>query len=83
MVAPFPPRLLRRKGKNQIQFFLTRRDGGRSTAPTEESAISLPRWITISLPLAAAAGRAQRQRIIAEALLRMQQPDGSWELPMG
>lgn len=74
----------RRKGKNQIQFFEPEEMEKAQQRLTEESDIlnaldnhQFAIWLQPQVELST--GRVKS----AEALLRMQQPDGSWELPEG
>lgn len=74
----------RRKGKNQIQFFEPEEMAKAQQRLTEESDIlnaldnhQFAIWLQPQVELST--GRVKS----AEALLRMQQPDGSWELPEG
>lgn len=85
MVAPFPPRLPRaEKGKNQIQFFDPAQMEAAQQRLTEESDIltaldnhQFAIWLQPQVEMRSG------NVLSAEALLRMQQPDGSWELPEG
>ena len=74
----------RRKGKNQIQFFDPEQMATAQKRLTEESDIlnaldnhQFAIWLQPQVNLATGAV------VSAEALLRQQQPDGSWELPEG
>jgi EAL domain-containing protein (putative c-di-GMP-specific phosphodiesterase class I)/GGDEF domain-containing protein len=74
----------RRKGKNQIQFFEPEEMEKAQQRLTEESDIltaldnnQFAIWLQPQVELKS--GRVKS----AEALLRMQQPDGTWELPEG
>lgn len=74
----------RRKGKNQIQFFEPEEMEKAQQRLTEESDIltaldnnQFAIWLQPQVELST--GRVKS----AEALLRMQQPDGTWELPEG
>lgn len=74
----------RRKGKNQIQFFEPEEMEKAQQRLTEESDIlnaldnhQFAIWLQPQVELST--GRVKS----AEALLRMQHPDGSWELPEG
>ncbi|MGK9175827.1 biofilm formation regulator HmsP [Yokenella regensburgei] len=74
----------RRKGKNQIQFFDPEQMEEAQKRLTEESDIlnaldqqKFAIWLQPQVDL------ATRQVVSAEALLRMEQPDGSWDLPEG
>lgn len=74
----------RRKGKNQIQFFDPEQMAAAQKRLTEESDIltaldnhRFALWLQPQVEMSS--GKV----VSAEALLRMQQPDGSWELPEG
>lgn len=74
----------RRKGKNQIQFFDPEQMEKAQQRLTEESDIltamdnrQFALWLQPQVNLRTG------EVISAEALLRMQQPDGTWELPEG
>lgn len=74
----------RRKGKNQIQFFDPEQMEKAQQRLTEESDIltamdnrQFALWLQPQVDLRTG------EVISAEALLRMQQPDGTWELPEG
>lgn len=74
----------RRKGKNQIQFFDPEQMEEAQKRLTEESDIltaldqqKFALWLQPQVDLASG------QVVSAEALLRMEQPDGSWDLPEG
>ncbi|NDO82592.1 biofilm formation regulator HmsP [Citrobacter sp. NCU1] len=74
----------RRKGKNQIQFFDPKQMELAQQRLTEESDIlsaldnhQFAIWLQPQVDMSS--GKV----LSAEALLRMQQPDGSWELPEG
>ena len=74
----------RRKGKNQIQFFDPEQMATAQKRLTEESDIlnaldnhQFAIWLQPQVNLATG------EVVSAEALLRQQQPDGSWELPEG
>lgn len=74
----------RRKGKNQIQFFDPEQMEKAQQRLTEESDIltamdnrQFAIWLQPQVNLQTGEVKS------AEALLRMQQPDGSWELPEG
>lgn len=74
----------RRKGKNQIQFFDPEQMEKAQQRLTEESAIltamdnrQFALWLQPQVNLRTG------EVTSAEALLRMQQPDGTWELPEG
>lgn len=74
----------RRKGKNQIQFFDPEQMEKAQQRLTEESDIltamdnrQFALWLQPQVDLRTG------EVICAEALLRMQQPDGTWELPEG
>jgi len=74
----------RRKGKNQIQFFDPEQMVTAQKRLTEESDIlnaldnhQFAIWLQPQVNLATG------EVVSAEALLRQQQPDGSWELPEG
>lgn len=74
----------RRKGKNQIQFFDPEQMEAAQKRLTEESDIltaldnhRFALWLQPQVEMSS--GKV----VSAEALLRMQQPDGSWELPEG
>ncbi len=74
----------RRKGKNQIQFFEPEQMEAAQKRLTEESDIltamenhQFALWLQPQVDIAS--GRV----VSVEALLRMQQPDGSWALPEG
>lgn len=74
----------RRKGKNQIQFFDPEQMAAAQKRLTEESDIltalddhRFALWLQPQVEMNS--GKV----VSAEALLRMQQPDGSWELPEG
>lgn len=74
----------RRKGKNQIQFFDPKEMEEAQKRLTEESNIltalenrKFAIWLQPQVDLATNAV------VSAETLLRMEQPDGSWELPEG
>ncbi|OXL39772.1 biofilm formation regulator HmsP [Enterobacter mori] len=74
----------RRKGKNQIQFFDPEQMEKAQQRLTEESDIltaldnrQFAMWLQPQVNLLTGEVNS------AEALLRMQQPDGSWELPEG
>ena len=74
----------RRKGKNQIQFFDPEQMEKAQQRLTEESDILTPMdnrqfalWLQPQVNLRTG------EVTSAEALLRMQQPDGTWELPEG
>ncbi|POT55545.1 biofilm formation regulator HmsP [Citrobacter amalonaticus] len=74
----------RRKGKNQIQFFDPEQMEAAQRRLTEESDIltaldnhRFALWLQPQVDMVS--GKV----LSAEALLRMQQPDGSWELPEG
>jgi len=74
----------RRKGKNQIQFFDPEQMVTAQKRLTEESDIlnaldnhQFAIWLQPQVNLASG------EVVSAEALLRQQQPDGSWELPEG
>lgn len=74
----------RRKGKNQIQFFDPEQMEKAQQRLTEESDIltamdnrQFALWLQPQVDLRTG------EVISAEALLRMQQPDGRWELPEG
>ncbi|MDA8479410.1 biofilm formation regulator HmsP [Citrobacter sp. Awk 4] len=74
----------RRKGKNQIQFFDPKQMELAQQRLTEESDIlsaldnrQFAIWLQPQVEMSS--GKV----LSAEALLRMQQPDGSWELPEG
>jgi len=74
----------RRKGKNQIQFFDPEQMATAQKRLTEESDIlnaldnhQFAIWLQPQVNLATS------EVVSAEALLRQQQPDGSWELPEG
>jgi len=74
----------RRKGKNQIQFFDPEQMEEAQKRLTEESDIlnaldqqKFAIWLQPQVDLATG------QVVSAEALLRMEQPDGSWDLPEG
>lgn len=73
-----------RKGKNQIQFFEPEQMEAAQQRLTEESDIlnalenhQFALWLQPQVDMTS--GKV----LSAEALLRMQQPDGSWELPDG
>lgn len=74
----------RRKGKNQIQFFDPEQMAQAQKRLTEESDIltamenhQFALWLQPQVAIAS--GKV----VSAEALLRLQQPDGSWALPEG
>ena len=74
----------RRKGKNQIQFFDPEQMEIAQKRLTEESDIltaldnhRFALWLQPQVEMSSG------NVVSAEALLRMQQPDGSWELPEG
>lgn len=74
----------RHKGKNQIQFFDPEQMEAAQKRLTEESDIltaldnhRFALWLQPQVEMSS--GKV----VSAEALLRMQQPDGSWELPEG
>ena len=74
----------RRKGKNQIQFFDPEQMAAAQKRLTEESDIltaldnhRFALWLQPQVEMSS--GKV----VSAEALLRRQQPDGSWELPEG
>lgn len=74
----------RRKGKNQIQFFDPEQMEEAQKRLTEESDIltaldqqKFALWLQPQVDLVSG------QVVSAEALLRMEQPDGSWDLPEG
>ena len=74
----------RRKGKNQIQFFDPEQMAIAQKRLTEESDIltaldnhRFALWLQPQVEMSSG------NVVSAEALLRMQQPDGSWELPEG
>lgn len=74
----------RRKGKNQIQFFYPEQMEKAQQRLTEESDIltamdnrQFALWLQPQVDLRTG------EVTSAEALLRMQQPDGTWELPEG
>ncbi|EMS8781208.1 biofilm formation regulator HmsP [Salmonella enterica subsp. enterica serovar Montevideo] len=74
----------RRKGKNQIQFFDPAQMEAAQQRLTEESDIltaldnhQFAIWLQPQVEMRSG------NVLSAEALLRMQQPDGSWELPEG
>lgn len=74
----------RRKGKNQIQFFDPEQMEIAQKRLTEESDIltaldnhRFALWLQPQVEMSSG------EVVSAEALLRMQQPDGSWELPEG
>lgn len=74
----------RRKGKNQIQFFDPEQMEVAQKRLTEESDIltaldnhRFALWLQPQVEMSSG------EVVSAEALLRMQQPDGSWELPEG
>ncbi|MCJ8062824.1 EAL domain-containing protein, partial [Staphylococcus aureus] len=74
----------RRKGKNQIQFFDPAQMEAAQQRLTEESDIltaldnhQFAIWLQPQVEMRSG------NVLSAEALLRMQQPDGSWELPDG
>ncbi|MBN6045638.1 biofilm formation regulator HmsP [Citrobacter sp. ku-bf4] len=74
----------RRKGKNQIQFFDPEQMEVAQKRLTEESDIltaldnhRFALWLQPQVEMSSG------NVVSAEALLRMQQPDGSWELPEG
>ena len=74
----------RRKGKNQIQFFDPEQMAQAQKRLTEESdiltAMENHQFVLWLQPqVAIASGKV----VSAEALLRLQQPDGSWALPEG
>ncbi len=79
--AAFTARL---KGKNQIQFFDPEQMEAAQKRLTEESdiltALDTHRF---ALWLQPQVEMSSGKVVSAEALLRMQQPDGSWELPEG
>ncbi len=74
----------RRKGKNQIQFFDPQQMEEAQKRLTEESDIltaldhqKFAIWLQPQVDL------TTNEVVSAEALLRMEQPDGSWDLPEG
>ncbi|EGT4254963.1 biofilm formation regulator HmsP [Citrobacter amalonaticus] len=74
----------RRKGKNQIQFFDPEQMKAAQKRLTEESDIltaldnhRFALWLQPQVEMSSG------NVVSAEALLRLQQPDGSWELPEG
>ncbi|HCQ7756226.1 biofilm formation regulator HmsP [Citrobacter sp. 50677481] len=74
----------RRKGKNQIQFFDPEQMAQAQKRLTEESDIltamenhQFALWLQPQVAI------ASDKVVSAEALLRLQQPDGSWALPEG
>lgn len=74
----------RHKGKNQIQFFDPEQMEAAQKRLTEESDIltaldnhRFALWLQPQVEM------SNGKVVSAEALLRMQQPDGSWELPEG
>lgn len=74
----------RRKGKNQIQFFDPEQMAQAQKRLTEESDILIAMEnhqfaLWLQPQVAIASGKV----VSAEALLRLQQPDGSWALPEG
>ena len=74
----------RRKGKNQIQFFDPKQMELAQQRLTEESDIlSALDNHQFSIWLQPQVEMSSGKVLSAEALLRMQQPDGSWELPEG
>lgn len=74
----------RRKGKNQIQFFDPQQMELAQQRLTEESDIlSALDNHQFSIWLQPQVEMSSGKVLSAEALLRMQQPDGSWELPEG
>jgi EAL domain-containing protein (putative c-di-GMP-specific phosphodiesterase class I)/GGDEF domain-containing protein len=74
----------RRKGKNQIQFFDPEQMEEAQKRLTEESDIltALDQH-KFAIWLQPQVGLVTGQVVSAEALLRMEQPDGSWDLPEG
>ncbi|WET40843.1 biofilm formation regulator HmsP [Citrobacter enshiensis] len=74
----------RRKGKNQIQFFDPKQMELAQQRLTEESDIlSALDNHQFSIWLQPQVEMSSGKVLSAEALLRMQQPDGTWELPEG
>lgn len=74
----------RRKGKNQIAFFDPEQmEQAQQRLAQENDLLSALEQRRFALWLQPQVDVASNEVVSAEALLRMQQPDGSWDLPQG